>query len=98
MAKGIAMGNDKGHILTKIEKKSNEKIIRPRKRMKIVRSIVHEISGHAPYERKIMELLKQNKRITDKKAYKLAKKSLGTHKRALRKRNELKDAVAHHEK
>ena len=43
MAKGIAMGNDKGHILTKIEKKSNEKIIRPRKRMKIVRSIVHEI-------------------------------------------------------
>lgn len=44
-----------------------------------------------------MELLKQSKANAQKKAYKLAKKSLGNHKRALRKRNELQDAVARHE-
>ena len=33
-----------------------------------------------------------------KLAYKLLKRSLGTHRRALRKREELQTAVAHHEK
>ncbi|MCQ2819493.1 MAG: 60S ribosomal protein L36 [archaeon] len=44
-----------------------------------------------------MELLKQSRANTQKKAYKMAKKSLGTHKRALKKRSELEDAVKRHE-
>ncbi len=91
------MGLNKGHIVTKIEIPSWQEIKRPRKRLSVVRKIVHEITGHAPYERKIMEMLKQSKQSSQKKAYKLAKKSLGTHRRALRKRNELQEAVAHHE-
>jgi large subunit ribosomal protein L36e len=97
MAKGLAMGLNKGHIVTKIEIPSWQEIKRPRKRLSVVRKIVHEITGHAPYERKIMEMLKQSKQSSQKKAYKLAKKSLGTHRRALRKRNELQEAVAHNE-
>jgi large subunit ribosomal protein L36e len=97
MAKGLAMGLNKGHIVTKIEIPSWQEIKRPRKRLSVVRKIIHEITGHAPYERKIMEMLKQSKQSSQKKAYKLAKKSLGTHRRALRKRNELQEAVAHHE-
>ena len=97
MAKGLAMGLNKGHIVTKIEIPSWQEIKRPRKRLSVVREIIHEITGHAPYERKIMEMLKQSKQSSQKKAYKLAKKSLGTHRRALRKRNELQEAVAHHE-
>ena len=68
-----------------------------RKRVAVIRQVIHEICGHKPYERKIMELLKQSKANTQKKAYKLAKKSLGTHKRALRKRNEVQEAVQRHE-
>jgi Ribosomal protein L36e len=41
-----------------------------------------------------MELLKQSKANSSKKAYKLAKKCLGTHKRAQRKKNYLADVVA----
>ena len=97
MAKGLAMGLNKGHIVTKIEIPSWQEIKRPRKRLSVVRKVIHEITGHAPYERKIMEMLKQSKQSSQKKAYKLAKKSLGTHRRALRKRHELQEAVAHHE-
>ena len=98
MAKGLAMGLNKGHVLTKIEvpSKSNEK--RPRKRIHVIRKVVHKITGHAPFERKVMEILKQSKANGQKMAYKLLKRSLGTHRRALRKREELQTAVAHHEK
>ena len=97
MAKGLAMGLNKGHIVTKIEIPSWQEIKRPRKRLSVVRKIIHEITGHAPYERKIIEMLRQSKQSAQKKAYKLAKKCLGTHRRAIRKRNELQEAVAHHE-
>ena len=106
MAKGLAVGLNKGHVVSKIEKPSRVKVQRrkqneynyiARKRVAVIRQVIHEICGHKPYERKIMELLKQSKANTQKKAYKLAKKSLGTHKRALRKRNELQEAVQRHE-
>ena len=72
--------------------------LNPRKRISVVRKVVHEITGHAPYERKVMEILKQSKANGQKLAYKLLKRALGTHRRALRKREELQTAVAHHEK
>ena len=97
MAKGLAMGLNKGHIVNKIEISSKSKVKTPRKRKSVIKKIIHEISGHAPYERKMMEMLKQSKQSAQKKAYKLAKKCLGTHRRALKKRNELQNAVAHHE-
>ena len=66
--------------------------------MSIIRKIVHEICGHAPYERKIYGNFETIKIKWTKQAYKLLKKALGTHRRALRKREELAIAVAHHEK
>ena len=68
--------------------------ITARKRVKLIRRVIAEISGRSPFERKIMELLKQSKANSSKKAYKLAKKSLGTHKRAQRKKVELADAIS----
>jgi len=56
------------------------------KRTKFVRELVREVCGFAPYERRIMELLKVGK---DKRALKVAKKKLGTHKRGKKKREEM---------
>eukprot|EP00192_Tetraselmis_astigmatica_P016002 CAMPEP_0117667532 /NCGR_PEP_ID=MMETSP0804-20121206/11025_1 /TAXON_ID=1074897 /ORGANISM="Tetraselmis astigmatica, Strain CCMP880" /LENGTH=80 /DNA_ID=CAMNT_0005475281 /DNA_START=259 /DNA_END=501 /DNA_ORIENTATION=+ len=56
------------------------------KRVKFVRSIVHEVCGLAPYEKRICELLRVGR---DKRALKLAKKKLGTHLRGKRKREEM---------
>jgi large subunit ribosomal protein L36e len=41
------------------------------KRVVFVRSLIREVAGFAPYERRIMELIKNSK---DKRARKLAKK------------------------
>merc|ERR1712230_218876 len=72
---GIAVGPNKGH-------KTEARVVKPRisrskgkasKRTQFVREIVKEVSGLAPYEHRVIELLRNSK---DKRARKLAKKRL----------------------
>jgi len=81
---GIAVGLKKGHIVTKRERKVAPH--RAGKHAKFVRDVIREVAGFAPYEKRIMELLKNN---LDKRALRLAKRKLGTHKRGKKKREEL---------
>ncbi|KAL7743730.1 hypothetical protein ACLKA6_016791 [Drosophila palustris] len=57
---------------------------------KFTRDLVREVVGHAPYEKRTMELLKVSK---DKRALKFLKRRLGTHIRAKRKREELSNIL-----
>ncbi|KAL2046077.1 hypothetical protein N7G274_001524 [Stereocaulon virgatum] len=90
---GIATGLNKGHKVTPRE--SKPRISRTKghlsKRTAFVREIVKEVSGLAPYERRVIELLRNSK---DKRARKLAKKRLGTFGRAKRKVDELQGVIA----
>jgi large subunit ribosomal protein L36e len=52
--------------------------------------LIREVAGFAPYERRITELLKVGK---DKRALKVAKRKLGTHKRAKKKREEMSSVL-----
>lgn len=51
-----------------------------------MRRVIREVVGVAPYEKRITELLRYGK---DKHAPKVAKRKLGTHKRAKKKREEM---------
>jgi hypothetical protein len=53
------------------------------KRVKFIREIVNEVMGFAPYEKRVMEVLKLGK---EKRAQRLAKKRLGTHQRGVKVR------------
>ncbi|XP_063990725.1 large ribosomal subunit protein eL36 [Diachasmimorpha longicaudata] len=109
----LAVGLTKGHKTTKIRvaknkvEKEKTVVLRPArlkgrqtKHSKFVRDLIREVTGHAPYEKRAMELLKVSK---DKRALKFLKRRLGTHIRAKRKREELgnilvqmRKAAAHH--
>lgn len=93
VASGLARGLNKGHKVTKKERvqKPVEKKGKLGKRTKFVRDLIREVVGFAPYERRVMELLKNSK---DKRARKLAKKRLGTFIRAKRKVEDLSNVIA----
>ncbi|KAF2757093.1 ribosomal protein L36e [Pseudovirgaria hyperparasitica] len=90
---GLAVGLNSGHKVTprtpapKISTRKG----RLSKRTAFVREIVREVSGLAPYERRVIELLRNSK---DKRARKLAKKRLGTFGRAKKKVDEMTKIIA----
>ena len=95
---GLFVGLNKGFIVTKPDVKSRKLKPSYRKgrlhpRVKFVREIVREVVGLAPYERKMMELLKADDASKDKKAVKIARARLGTNKRALRKRLDIQEYI-----
>ncbi|THH02742.1 hypothetical protein EW026_g144 [Hermanssonia centrifuga] len=88
----LRVGLNKGHPTTPIEKAvkpSHRKGIQST-RTKFVRSVIREVAGFSPYERRVMELLRNSK---DKKARKLSKKRLGTLLRSKRKLEELATVI-----
>jgi len=88
----IAVGLTRGHktIKNKLTPRPAARKGKQTKHNKFVRDIIREVVGHAPYERRAMELLKVSK---DKRALKFLKKRLGTHIRAKRKREELSNTL-----
>ncbi|AOW27423.1 60S ribosomal protein L36 [Candida albicans P57072] len=94
MAKsGIAAGVNKGRKTTakEVAPKISYRKGASSQRTVFVRSIVKEVAGLAPYERRLIELIRN---AGEKRAKKLAKKRLGTHKRALRKVEEMTQVIA----
>ena len=89
----MAMGLSKGPKVTKNVGKPRHRGRRRRltKYTKVVRDMIREVCGFAPYERRAMELLKVSK---DKRALKFIKKRVGTHIHAKREREELSHVLA----
>ncbi|EPZ34903.1 60S ribosomal protein L36 [Rozella allomycis CSF55] len=89
---GIAVGLNKGRDVTKraLPQKPSQRKGFCGKRTQFVRGLIREVAGFAPYEKRIMELLKNGR---DKRARKLTKRRLGTLRRAKRKIEELNNVI-----
>ncbi|RJE27073.1 60S ribosomal protein L36 [Aspergillus sclerotialis] len=91
---GIAVGINKGHKTTPLhtpKTRISRTKGRSTRRTAFVRDIVREVAGLAPYERRIIELLRNTQ---DKRARKLAKKRLGTFTRGKRKVEDMQRVIA----
>jgi large subunit ribosomal protein L36e len=96
--KGTAIGINKGFIKQAIPNK--KKLARPSrrrghlsKRVDLVRQVIREVAGFAPYEKRIIELLRIGGSKESKRALKMAKARLGTHRRGVLKRAALEEAL-----
>uniref|UniRef100_H0XLV7 Large ribosomal subunit protein eL36 n=1 Tax=Otolemur garnettii TaxID=30611 RepID=H0XLV7_OTOGA len=89
----MALDLNKGHKVTENVSKPRHSCCRGHLtgHTKFVWDITQEVYGFAPYEQRAMELLNVSK---DKKALKFIKKRAGTHIRAKRKREELRNVLA----
>ena len=90
----IAIGKNKGHLVTKYNSKN--KTVRPAsrkgalgKRVKLIRQVIGEVGGVSSYEKRVIEFLKAGSLKDTNRALKLSKKALGTHRRAKLKRESL---------
>merc|ERR1712066_850084 len=93
---GLAAGLNKGFIVTRRELAPKPSYRKGRKsaRNGLIKEVIREVVGFAPYERRLIELIKIGSASTFKRSLKLAKKRLGTHKRGKKKRDEMSEAVA----
>ena len=74
-AAGIAVGLNKGHVVAarKLAARPAQRKGRLGKRVKNIRELIRDVVGSAPYEKRMMELLKVGR---DKRALKLAKRKV----------------------
>eukprot|EP00462_Mataza_sp_D1_P003397 CAMPEP_0175103094 /NCGR_PEP_ID=MMETSP0086_2-20121207/8862_1 /TAXON_ID=136419 /ORGANISM="Unknown Unknown, Strain D1" /LENGTH=115 /DNA_ID=CAMNT_0016378099 /DNA_START=37 /DNA_END=384 /DNA_ORIENTATION=+ len=97
IAKGMKYGpNKKGHTVTPHKTKSRQSQRKGKKGEKVafVRAIVRDVAGFAPYEKRVMEILKGGGNNPQKRAWKFAKNRLGAHTRAKAKVAEMQDTIA----
>mmetsp|Transcript_21222 Transcript_21222/g.30553 ORF Transcript_21222/g.30553 Transcript_21222/m.30553 type:complete len:107 (-) Transcript_21222:40-360(-) len=93
---GYAKGVNSGFVTqqrAKPEKSASKKMVASERTL-LCREIAREVCGLSPYERRILDMIKTGGSAADKRIYKFAKKRLGSHKRALVKREDIKNVNA----
>ena len=59
----------------------------------MIREVIQEVAGFSPLEKKMLELIKTGIATKEKKSVKVARQKLGTHRRAILKKNGLCDML-----
>ena len=100
MKSGTAVGLNKGFVVTRLDAHDKQKAQKSHRKGKLhprvaaVRAVVSEICGQAPYERKMIEMIRTGNQKKEKRAVILARRRLGSQRRALRKRDQMLNIIA----
>ena len=95
---GISVGLRHGHIVTRpaVNDWKQRPVLRKgmiSKRARAIREVIREVAGFSTLEKRMLELIRTGVAAKEKKAVKMARHKLGTHRRAQHKRDELVDLV-----
>ena len=95
---GIFVGLKHGHVVTRPAKmpwKTRPVLNKGKvsKRAAAVREVIREVAGFSPLEKRMQELIRTGVATKEKKAAKIARQKLGTHRRAMHKKEELVDFI-----
>ena len=94
----MAVGLNHGHLITrpaKMEWKTRPALRKgyKSKRNAFIREVIHEVAGHSPLEKRMLEMIRTGVASKEKRAGKLARAKLGTHRRAMHMKQSLSDFV-----
>eukprot|EP01130_Rhizamoeba_saxonica_P016267 TRINITY_DN7487_c0_g1_i1.p1 TRINITY_DN7487_c0_g1~~TRINITY_DN7487_c0_g1_i1.p1 ORF type:complete len:120 (-),score=25.12 TRINITY_DN7487_c0_g1_i1:46-363(-) len=93
-SKGVAIGfiGERGHQVTKIQKRPRRAANKGKlgNKTAVIREVVREVVGYSPYEKNVMELLRNG---LDKRALRLSKRRLGSFQRGKAKVEELSTVI-----
>ena len=56
--------------------------------------MIRDVAGYSPLERRLMEMIRTGSATKEKKSVKILRKTIGTHRRALIKKEVLDTAIA----
>ena len=95
---GLFVGLNHGHVVNRPKKMAwkSRPVLRKgktSKRCEMVRAVIREVAGFSPLEKRMLEMIRTGVATKEKKAGKLAKAKLGTHRRAQHKKDELNDYI-----
>ncbi|KDN41062.1 putative 60S ribosomal protein L36 [Tilletiaria anomala UBC 951] len=90
---GLVWGINRGHVTERrvLKAKPSHRKGKTSQRVATIRSVIREVAGFAPYERRAMELIRNSK---DKRARKFIKRRIGTLRRAKAKMEMLTNVIA----
>jgi len=96
---GLYVGINHGHVVNrpKVQAWKKRPVLRKgltSKRAVAVRSVIREIAGFSPLEKTMIEMIRTGVASKEKKASKRARAKLGTHRRAMHKKEELVNLIA----
>ena len=86
----IAVGLNRGFPVTKHPRKPQAARGKPKSFHHLCHDVIREVCGYAPYERRVLELLRNG---LDKRALRVCKRKLGSMARAKHKREELNNLM-----
>merc|ERR1712167_361790 len=94
----IFVGPNHGHKITRPAKmawKTAPALRKGRasKRCTFVREVIAEVAGHSPLEKRMLEMIRTGVASKEKRAGKLARAKLGTHRRAMLKKRSIEDFI-----
>ena len=96
---GLYVGINHGHVVNrpKVQAWKKRPVLRKgltSKRAVAVRAVIREIAGFSPLEKTMIEMIRTGVATKEKKASKRARAKLGTHRRAMHKKEELVNLIA----